>query len=290
MDATDWAIEGTVTWARREEGRPALAGTAAGAATGTTAGATNFDLDEGEEATVDIGTGLAAALADCLLTGIGAALTDALPPALAVDLATAFASTLDDGFGAGFTTGLATTLATDLVTGLEGGLDAGLGTGLLGFAATTGLLVALGGACLTTFTGAFPAVLTAFFAATFTPALRPVLAAFLGTTLAAGLAGVFTALADGCGAALAFALAGGVTAFLAVTVDLALPVCVFTSSLLAGLACACSGGTALPLRTCVGLSARVCSARECTGLACGKPISCKSETIIGLPNLVLFNI
>jgi hypothetical protein len=38
------------------------------------------------------------------------------------------------------------------------------------------------------------------------------------------------------------------------------------------------------------LSAELSSARECTGSRLGKPISCKSETIIGLPNLVLFNV
>ena len=68
-------MEGTVTWARRDDGRPALAGTGVGI--GATGATTGLDLAGDEEAAVGIVTDLAAGLDAGLETEIGVAFTAA---------------------------------------------------------------------------------------------------------------------------------------------------------------------------------------------------------------------
>ena len=170
------------------------------------------------------------------------------------------------GAGTGFVAGLADSLEIALAVGLTNALAAGLAAVLV-----TGLATLLAGAAL--------------------PALAAGLTTALATGFAAGLA--TTLLAATLTVGLATGLAGLFTALLAALVGVAIPVFVFTSCLLAGLACACSAVTEVfevLLIPREGLSAGLSSARECTGSRLEKPISCKSETIIGIPNLVLFNV
>jgi len=137
----------------------------------------------------------------------------------------------------------------------------------------------LAAALVGVFTGAETTVLTAALL------LDLVATGAFAAAFAAGLAGVLAA------AALAAALA--VTAFFATGFALlgagftllSFPDFAFTSCLLAGSACAWSLVAAVALRPFRGLSERVSSARECTGLPMGKPISCKSETNIRRPTL-----
>ena len=249
VEATLCAIEGTVTWARREDGRPALAGTGAG--TGAATATTGLDLAGDEETAVGIVTDLAAGLGAGLETDVGGVFTAAFGAALATAWGLVAAT--------GFLAGLGAAFEITLAAGLAAALATGLGTGFATLLAGAALAVFAAGLATTLATGFAAGLATTF------------LAAALTVGLAAGLAGLFTAL-------------------LAALVGVALPDFVFTSCLLAGLACACSADTEVLLRPREGLSAGLSSARECTGSRFGKPISCKSETIIGLPNLVLFNV
>ena len=225
-----------MTWAKRDEGRPALAGAATGAdATG--AGAT-LDFAGEEDTTDGIGTGLAASLT----AGLGAEIGWACTTAFAGGFETGLLGATEAGFAACFCTTFGSALVDDLSATLADGLTTTFTVGLLGAAFT------------------------------------------------AGLAGFAIALPAGLGTGLAADLTVAFATGVAALVTIALPGFDFTSCLLAGLACACSADTERPLRPLEGLSAGLSSARECTGSRLGKPISCKSETIIGLPNLVSFNV
>ena len=158
-----------------------------------------------------------------------------------------------------------------------------------GFAATLGMGLRTG-----LVTG-LAALLVSTGFADFTTTLATGLAGFFSITLVAAFTGVLpealaTGLATAFGATLGAGFAAGLVTLLTAFAGIALPGFDFTSCLLAGLACACSCNTAPRLRALAGLSAGPSSARECTGSRLDKPISCKSETIIGLPNFVLFNV
>ena len=90
-------------------------------------------------------------------------------------------------------------------------------------------------------------------------------------TLPAFAAGLPGGLAAGC--ALVVAVVGALLLF---------PGIAFTSCLLAERFCAWSVVPAVPPRLLEVVSGGASSARECTGFPVGKPISCKSETIIWL--------
>ncbi len=228
-------MDGTVSCANLDEGRPALAGTAAGAtgtgvvfSTGATEAAGVLVLGE----TV-VGIGLAGALEAGLGTGLVAARgfgtgTACGLDAVVVALATGFAGTFFAGAAAlvAGLAGLADLTGALLATGLAG---AAFGEGLAGFFATGLLTVAAG--------------LTAGFA--------------LGLPAAGAL--------DGAAVALLF-----------------FPGLAFTSCLLAERVCSWSVVPAVPLLPLEGSSGGASPARECTGFAIGKPISCKIETIIWL--------
>ena len=81
-------MDGTVTWARRDDGRPALAGT--GAATGVTdvtGVEITLDLAGEEETAVGIVTGLAVGLMAGLAAEIGGSLAGAFGAGLLATLA-----------------------------------------------------------------------------------------------------------------------------------------------------------------------------------------------------------
>jgi hypothetical protein len=139
-------MDGTVNWARRDDGRPAFAGTAAGAGaaeTLTTVGVTDMDLISFVAAAVE------ADLAGDLTTGFATGLTGVGD--LATGLATAFAAALTAGLTADLTAGWVTGFAIALVAGFAD------------FTAT-----ALTGVLLTAFAGAFATVLPAGLTGVFT--------------------------------------------------------------------------------------------------------------------------
>ena len=157
--------------------------------------------------------------------------------------------------------------------------------------ATAGLRVAAGAVALLILPAAFAAGLVGDAASA------------LADALASGLATAFTGL--GAGFAAAGSLAGPLTAGLAVAVtglvtalaavltlsvtalDLgSFPDLAFTWSLLVELAEFCSVALWAPWGAFDGNSCGVSPARECTGFAVGKPISCKIETNIALPAII----
>lgn len=317
VEATVCAMEGTVSCANRDDGRPVLAGAVAdeglatgvaatlaagwGAAAGDFLGGVACAVFTGAFATTGVGgvavalgeTGLAAGaavfFAAGLATGAGVALAALGAGAL---VAAGLGATLAEGLAlaATFTGALAAALAEVLTAGLVAGLAAGFAadlagaglalagwaTGLLAFAA--GLLtLATGFAALA---GALLAMLLlAVLLAGLAAALLGAFGAGLAATLEAGFATEAAFLPDDAGAALPFAdLARGVVVFLS------FPDVAFTSCLLAELDCASSLVRAeVALRALGRTAAGDCSARECTGFPIGKPISCKSETIISFP-------
>jgi hypothetical protein len=243
-------MEGTVSDAKREEGRPAFAGTGAGVVATEAAAFAGvgeadkpiFSLELALAATGLAGATLGADFAEAATTAAGFC-TDLLE-----SLATAFAGAglagfLATGLEADFTTGLAATLFAALTTGLA--------TGLVALEALDALATSLA------------AGLTADLGASFVVAF---LTNGLGFTLAADFAVGFTAALK-AGFATGFPAALGLTAT-AGALDL-VPDFAFTSCLLVALACAWSFAVSL--------------ARECTGFPVGKPISCKIETIIIFP-------
>ena len=175
-------------------------------------------------------------------------------------------------------------MTTALAAGLATALGAGFATGFTeGLALTAGFAFVAGFA--TGFAGCLAAALTKGFTTGFAEGLLFVAGLAPTTGFATGFAGGFAAaraltagfaLADG----FATGLAAGLTAGLAF---MFLPVLAFTSCLLTGLACAWSWVPWTPLCAFAGRSVGVSPARECTGFPMGKPISCKIETIMGLP-------
>jgi hypothetical protein len=154
------------------------------------------------------------------------------------------------------------------------------------------------GTFLATATG-FPAALAAGFAATLTTGLLTLAGTALTTGFVTGLEAGFAAafgagltgpgffatgfagaLVDGFAAGWLAGFAGTLALPLAAVALLFFPVVAFTSCLLAERSCAWSVGLAVPLWPLVGFFDGGSSARECTGLPTGKPISCKIETII----------
>jgi hypothetical protein len=117
VDATDCAMEGTVTWARRDDGRPALAG--AGATTGATGAGVTLDLAGVGETAVGIVTDLAA--------GLGAGLEAERGGTFTVALGAGLATVLAGGAGTGLAAGFSATLGALLAAGLA---RAGFATGL----------------------------------------------------------------------------------------------------------------------------------------------------------------
>lgn len=185
VDATDCAMEGTVNWARREEGRPALAGTAAAVAT---AGAATGEA--GLAACVGAGTVLAALAFAAGAAGAAAALTLFFKSFLSTAGATDFAA----GLAAAGTVGLATDLVAGLLTGFAAGLATGLATGLAGLFRTefTDLAAAFGaGFWFLAVTAGFALGLVANALAAVTGVLAAVLAGGFVVALAPGLAGAF---------------------------------------------------------------------------------------------------
>ncbi len=210
-----------------------------------------------------------------------------------------WATTLD---AAGAATG------ADLVAAVVMGADtfsggAGLAAGLL---ATAGFRGTAGAGALAALTGSDTAGLAAGLAAGFTAGFAATLGAGLAGATAAGLAAVVAAdftgalglsatagLAAALGADLAGALTGVATALTealglaAATLDLgSFPGLAFTWSLLVELAGGSCVALWFPRGAFEGLACGVSSARECTGFAIGKPMSCKIETIIPLPAIV----
>ncbi len=107
----------------------------------------------------------------------------------------------------------------------------------------------------------------------------------LGATLGLGLLTKAFAFAGLLGAALAFAVfatgfATGLATFALVGLAFLDD---FTSCLLAGLPRTLSFAFAALVAAFAGFAEGADTARECTGFAMPNPISCKSETIIGLP-------
>jgi hypothetical protein len=186
---------------------------------------------------------------------------------------------IDTGLAADGTAGLGTEMGCTFAVALTVGFNADLfWDTAAGFAA--GFCTTFG----TGFADAFSTTLTDGLTTTFGVGLE----GWPGTVLPVGFTD--TGFTAGFGAVLGTGTDTDLPGDLTAVVTIALPVFDFTSCLLAGLACACSVDTAPLLRARAGLSAGVSSARECTGSRLGKPISCKSETIIGFPNLVLFNV
>jgi hypothetical protein len=107
-------------------------------------------------------------------------------------------------------------------------------------------------------------------------AVAPVFTACRVAGLAAGFTAVFVALATGRLTDLAAAL----TAAFAVpgTLVFFTGLLAFTSCLLAERLCAWSGGTRAPGLAIASRFGDLSTAGECTGLAIGKPMSCKRET------------
>ena len=238
-------MDGTVNWARRDDGRPALAGTgtATGAAgtvfsNGRLVATGDFDL---EETVVCIG------LADVLETGMGTGLAGAR------------------GFG------------TDGATAFEAaGMDLAGALAVVFWDGTTGLALALATGFAATLAGALAGALTGALVGAFSDAL--------GASLAVGLAGTLevdrTAGLTGLASGFPLDLTAACNLLLAAAVLLTFPDLAFTSCLLADFSCAWSVGPAAPpgpLDDCFGGGS---PARECTGFPKGKPISCKIETII----------
>jgi hypothetical protein len=157
-----------------------------------------------------------------------------------------------------FAAGLETDFSTTLVVGLEAAtaLEAALATGLV-----------------------------MDFSAAFATGLEDLTDDFAGFSS--------TGLADACFATLASfsGFASGFVSFLALA-DAALdlgsfPDLAFTWSLLVELARLSSTTPWASTDTFDGLLCGASSARECTGFTIGKPISCKIETIIPLPAMIL---
>lgn len=166
MDATDWAIEGTVNCARRDEGLPDLTGTAVGSLLGCigTLGAT--------------GRGTLAARGAALLTSgalVGSGLTMAAgaldtTAVLAADFFAAGAAVLDAGAGAGevFLVEVVTVFFGAEVLGFAWVLEIGFGAAAGSLAGTTGVLAVLdalglaAGTCLAAVVGLAFLVLVAF--------------------------------------------------------------------------------------------------------------------------------
>lgn len=120
VDATDWAIDGTVSWARREEGRPDFTGTALALAAGAGAGAGGLVA-----VTFTGGLTLVSAATGAVLAGIalGSGFTMGVL-ALRVSVVAAFADATAAFlvFAVGFTTGLAgASLDAAFAAGLTGG-------------------------------------------------------------------------------------------------------------------------------------------------------------------------
>ena len=153
VDAVAWAMEGTVTWARRAEGL-GLRGTSCGCATATgdfvadappataaapdgavfpAAGVAGFGADLGAAAT------FAPVLADA---GVGATLATVFGPALADTLAAGLVTDFAGALGAAFGAGFGAALAAGFVAVLVAGFGAGLATAFF----TTGAGVFLAGA------------------------------------------------------------------------------------------------------------------------------------------------
>jgi hypothetical protein len=190
--------------------------------------------------------------ADLLATaGLGGATGVGALTALAV----VFATGLETGFTTVFTVGLEAVVGLEaaLATGLIMDFSAALATGLGDLTAdftgflTTGL--ALAAAFTTGFTAAFFATLATF------------------TGFARGLASFFV--------------------LVAAALDLgSFPDLAFTWSLLVELARLSPTTLWASTDAFDGLLCGASSARECTGFAIGKPISCKIETIIPLPAMI----
>lgn len=163
MEATDWAIEGTVNCARRDEGLPDFTGTAAGSLLGCvgTLGATG--------AATLAGAGAALPTAGALLAGftVAAGALDAAA-VLAADFFAAGAAALDAGAGVVFLVEVVTVFfgADALVLACVGEIDFGATAGF--FAAATGVLAVLAalglaaGTCLAAVLGLAFLVLVAF--------------------------------------------------------------------------------------------------------------------------------
>lgn len=240
-------MEGTVNCARRDEGRPALAGTTAtatGAAFSTTGGVATGAFGLG-------GTGDDTGLTGLEETGMGAGLTGAR--GLETGWETTFTTDFPDG---------ADDLTADLTAGLTGALTAVLLAGL----------PALGEG---TTAAAFGAGFGAGFGLAFTE-----VDFFAGTLIGALTAGL--AEAADFEAGLPEGLTSTWALFLVAVALLSFPVLAFTSCLLAERSCTWSVGPAFPSCPLDGFFDGGSSARECTGFVIGKPISCKIETIIWL--------
>ena len=208
----------------------------------TTGGASTAGFDLGA-------TGTGTDLTVLVETGMGAGLAEAR--GLETGREAAFAAGLAEGADAAFTAGFLTG-----ATGLTPGFGTALAAGLLAF--TTGALA----------TGLCAGVETALAGTTF---LATGFTAALANGLATGLPGA---------AALPAGLADTCTLALVTAALLSFPVLAFTSCLLAERSCAWSVGLFVPLWPLDGFFDGGSSARECTGFAIGKPISCKIETII----------
>ena len=89
-------MDGTVTWARRDDGRPALAGT--GATTGAAGATFTLDLAGEEDTAVGIVTGLAVGL----VAGLAAEIGGSWAGAFGAGLVTALVKGADAGLAAGF--------------------------------------------------------------------------------------------------------------------------------------------------------------------------------------------
>ena len=156
VDATDCAIEGTVSWASRDDGRPertgtpdeVITGSLAGALTGVGAGGVLAALRETgltfSELFVDLaGTGLATGVAAFAFTGA----TDATGLDLGATTGLAGSVGFTALLGLAGAEGLALVLVVGLAVGLATGFTAGLALAATGLGATflTGALAAFAG-------------------------------------------------------------------------------------------------------------------------------------------------
>ena len=271
VEATDCAMEGTVNCASREEGRPALTGTDVAA----------------------VGTG--AATCGLANTIVGTILTGATGTA-ALDLGAITLGFLDFATVA-FTKFFTLTLVVGL-TALTGAVLTTLATVLeISFnflSRTLGLTDALTDKAF--LTGALDAVPRVDLVTDFVSDLVTRLTGGLAIGLATGLAltadfalGLATVLVEAFTPC--FALTG---AWAALDIILTFPVCAFTSFFLAECTFACARLADIRLvfdelelipsiRAGADLFCCTLLAREFTGLATGKPISCKIETNICFP-------
>jgi hypothetical protein len=163
VDATDWAMDGTVSWAKRDDGRPDLTGTPLGAAAGAGAeGLEAITFTEGLAfvsattgavlAGVALGSGFtagalavgvfAAGFLACTGLSAGAILTATGAFTAGVVVRDVFLESCCGAVGAGASAapGLAFFVAAAVFTGADAGLD--------GFAPAFGAVAALGGVAL----------------------------------------------------------------------------------------------------------------------------------------------